>query len=429
MPLSDEPKDPYEAPATLSVEATTPANGKSGVSLTDNLSVTFNQGVGRTGVPTSSTSACEAGVQVSSDGFTTCEPAQLTPSKDLLTYTLDPDQPLSSKTEYQLRATTDISALGGATLASNSDVGFTTEALCDSGCYWNVSLTTSGLTARHNHAGAVFDGKMYVMGGIDASRLNSVQHSTDGITWSNDTVSVGWTARSGLAAVVFDGKLWVIGGNDGSPLNDVWAYDGTLWEEIRSDGDPNGFNPRYGHAALAFNQKLWVMGGTGTGGKLNDVWTSEDGATWTSQGNANWPIRTDHTATVLEGQMWVMGGTGTSGSLLNDVWRSSADGTSWTSMPTSPTWSARTGHHAAVFEQALWVVEGDNGSMGSSNGLVNFWTSSDGGTWTTGSIDSMGSVWNTPVANGVLLRYNNALYLIGGEDSSSSLNVVLRYGK
>ena len=425
MPLSDEPKDPYEAPATLSVEATTPANGQSGVSLTDNLSVTFNQGVGRTGVPTSSTSACEAGVQVSSDGFTTCEPAQLTPSKDLLTYTLDPDLPLSSKTEYQLRATTDISALGGAKLASNSDVGFTTEALCDSGCDWD-NLTVNGLTARSNHAGAVFDGKMYVMGGIDASRLNSVQHSTDGITWTNDTVSVGWTARSGMAAVVFDGKLWVIGGDNGSLLNDVWAYDGTLWEEIRSNGDPSGFTPRSGHAALAFNQKLWVMGGTDRSSSyLYDVWTSEDGINWTSEPISPpsiWTARADHTATVFEGQMWVMGGTGTSGK-LNDVWHSSTDGTSWTSVSTSSIWPARTGHHAAVFEQALWVVEGDNGSTGDHNGIVNFWTSPEGTTWTTGS----SSTWDKPVANGVLLRYNNALYLVGEDGSSSS--VVLRYGK
>ncbi len=417
MPLSDEPDNPYESPATLSVETTTPEAGASGVSLTDNLTVTFNQGVGGDGMPTSSSNACTAGIQLSFDGFATCEIASLTTTRDFLTYTLDPEGSLASETTYQLRAS-GVQALGGATLTQEAGISFTTEALCDSGCDWE-ELTPSGLTARQGHAGVTFNNKMYVLGGFAANgnRMNTVESSTDGITWSTETTP-GWTARNGLAAVVYRGKIWVIGGDDGSVRNDVWTFDGTTWTEVRANGTGSGFTARSGHAAIVFDDQLWVMGGSdGSNGYLNDIWSSTDGIDWTPQGTASWSVRADHTAAFLDGKIWIMGGS--NGSALSDVW-SSSNGTTWTRVSSSA-FPADQDHQSAIFEQALWAVQGDNGS-----GRVHFWTSTSGASWSQGTTNY---TWNTSISNGVLLRYDNALYLIGGTDGSNALNTVLRYGK
>ena len=77
-------------------------------------------------------------------------------------------------------------------------------------------------TARHAPAAAVFDGKLYAMGG---HRLSSVERY-DPAKNAWEAVAPMSTARFRPAAAVVDGKLYVMGGHDGrNPLSSVERFD------------------------------------------------------------------------------------------------------------------------------------------------------------------------------------------------------------
>ena len=95
----------------------------------------------------------------------------------------------------------------------------------------NVSFTegstSSVWSARYSHSSAVFDNKLWVMGGIDSNHKNDVWFTTDGSSWTEVTTTSVWSVRHALTSAVFDNKLWVMGGYGGSNLNDVWFT--TVW--------------------------------------------------------------------------------------------------------------------------------------------------------------------------------------------------------
>jgi dihydrofolate reductase len=160
------------------------------------------------------------------------------------------------------------------------------------------------------------------MGGYDNSFKNDVWYSTDGVTWTQATANAGWSARYNHTSVVFDNKMWVIGGYDASGRrNDVWySTDGINWTQATANA---GWSARYLHSSVVFDNKMWVMGGYDASGRRNDVWYSTDGVTWTqATTNANWSVRWEQTSVVYDNKMWVMGGEDVSGR-RNDVWYSS----------------------------------------------------------------------------------------------------------
>ena len=74
-----------------------------------------------------------------------------------------------------------------------------------------------------------------------------------------------------------------------------------------------------------------ILTGGANSGSLNDTWRSTDkGATWTEvNASAGWPAR-DYTtsAAMPDGSIVLMGGLGSSNNPLNDVWRFSPVGSS-----------------------------------------------------------------------------------------------------
>ena len=62
------------------------------------------------------------------------------------------------------------------------------------------------------------------MGGVNGSTLNVCYSSKDNASsWAQASTSVTmWLVRSGHTAAVFDGKLWVVGGNGGSGTLNSW---------------------------------------------------------------------------------------------------------------------------------------------------------------------------------------------------------------
>ena len=73
-------------------------------------------------------------------------------------------------------------------------------------------------------------------------------------------------------SAVYAGKLWIIGGFDNvnrRNLGDVWTtQDGRTWTQYHSSQQ---FAPRHAVARYVFNDSLWVMCGN-TWPVVNDVW-------------------------------------------------------------------------------------------------------------------------------------------------------------
>ena len=105
-----------------------------------------------------------------------------------------------------------------------------------------------------------------------------------GVDWVENTDSADWTARQGHASVVFDGKIWILGGVESGPVwkNDVWySSDGATWAQATAEAD---WHVRCGHTAIVHDGKMWVIGGIYDSSwyhYLNDVWSSADGINWT----------------------------------------------------------------------------------------------------------------------------------------------------
>jgi hypothetical protein len=268
---------------------------------------------------------------------------------------------------------------------------------------WTQATASAPWSGRGDHATAVFDNKMWVIGGL---YKNDVWSSSDGVTWTQVTASAPWSGRRGHTTAVFDNKLWVIGGNDRNFYkNDVWSSsDGLNWTQATASVTWSG---RGWHTTAVFDNKLWVIGGY-DGSHKNDVWSSSDGVTWTqATASVTWSGRGWHTTAVFDNKLWVIGGNDRN-FYKNDVW-SSLDGLNWTQTTAYAPWSDRSYHTTAVFDNKLWVIGGYNGSRKND-----VWSSSDGVTWTQATVSSP---WSGRDEHTTAV-FDDKLWVIGGRDRS-----------
>ncbi|MBI2193309.1 MAG: hypothetical protein HYU36_15140 [Planctomycetes bacterium] len=161
------------------------------------------------------------------------------------------------------------------------------------------------------------------------------------------------------------------------------------------------YAPRDGAGALVFQGKMWLLGGWNPGDKLhfpricnNEVWSSEDGATWTLEKpntfrsetidpRLDWEGR--HTAgyAVHREKMWIVGGDGNQRHYQNDVW-SSADGKTWKRIHGDVPWGPRLLHYTVAFRDRIWVMGGQTLPQFAPADLCFYddvWASSDGVRW------------------------------------------------
>jgi uncharacterized repeat protein (TIGR02543 family) len=206
-------------------------------------------------------------------------------------------------------------------------------------------------------------------------------------TWTQMTGAAGWSARNGHAVVTLpDGSVVLTGGVD-SPWgwrNDAWRStdQGTTWTQMTAAG---GWPTRYFHVGCVLaDGSIVIAGGWGDGSpgrNLNDVWRSTDqGATWTQMtAAAGWTARHALCAVALaDGSMVIAGGQG-AGEMYGDVWRSTDQGATWTQM-TAAAWPGRIHASCVALPGGRILVMG--GIADDGQGKNEIWASDDqGATW------------------------------------------------
>lgn len=240
------------------------------------------------------------------------------------------------------------------------------------GANWTLVQETAPWKHSDLPMTVTFDDRMWFMGGWYNGRLpgrsasNEVWSSTDGADWEQATGCAGWSPRIAAGVAVFQDKMWILGGiesyffgDERSLRNDVWSSsDGRNWE--RATEDP-GWSPRAYHQVVVHDGKLWAFGGGNYLPRhhaLNDVWCSEDGVHWTEVTNAApWAPRLWFSSVVYRDRMWVLGGWSKSHGNFGDVWHSS-DGRNWRQLKSEVIWKARHEHSAYVFRDRIWVAAG-----------------------------------------------------------------------
>lgn len=90
---------------------------------------------------------------------------------------------------------------------------------------WRQTATGKPFSDRGSFGAEVFDGKMWIFGGMGTTKTtNEVWFSQDGTTWQ-EAEHAPWFPRGGEYSTVFDGKLWIYGGKTGTTYDqadDVW---------------------------------------------------------------------------------------------------------------------------------------------------------------------------------------------------------------
>jgi len=243
---------------------------------------------------------------------------------------------------------------------------------------WTQVLKTGNWWRGRYYAEAVerADGSVLMFGGLgETGYLDDFWVTTDkGDSWTklaadppNDLL------RTGAAIYALpDNKIVMAAGRRmESYLNDVWQSKdgGQSWQKL---ADSAAFKPRYGAGHLVFNEKLVLMGGLEshqTRSALNDIWKSEDsGATWTqvlvtsASAPALWSQRWNPAVVLLIDESWLLlGGEYNSSKYLNDVWRSSNHGASWSLVTSAATWSGRSESSAvALADGSVLLVGGSH---------------------------------------------------------------------
>ena len=286
-----------------------------------------------------------------------------------------------------------------------------------------------------------------------SSNLNvTVQVTT---TWQKISTP-NWGDRFDHQAVVLSsGDIILINGrgNGGiDPFRDVLRSSdgGTNWSLVTSTVpwvEPYAAyssNGRcYFQAVVLPNDDILVMGGNlspfGKSFTLpnptlrNDVWKSSDGGlTWTLiNSSAAWQARKNFQAVVLNnGDILVMGGANSSGEFLrnnidyhgnpvNDIWKSSDGGVSWSQIPATDHWSPRQDFQAVVLSNDDILVMGGFANLENRKIYNDIWKSEDGGTnWI--QIPYVGDRWKHRWKFQSVVLPNDHILVMGGDRMEAS---------
>jgi hypothetical protein len=197
---------------------------------------------------------------------------------------------------------------------------------------WETLAERSNLPQRIFYGAAVFDNKIWIVGGYDGNRYhNDVWNSADGVNWVRVTESAAWSPRN-TSLAVYQNKLWLLGGGliDGDKAKwhnpnserELWSsVDGVTWKLVNAS-----LSRKWRGTPVVFDNKLWLVGANRGGGFESAVWVTADGEKW-EEFSAPWSPRGAVAAWVFDGRLFMTGGKSSyteNGEIRfvysNDVW-------------------------------------------------------------------------------------------------------------
>lgn len=296
----------------------------------------------------------------------------------------------------------------------------------------NLTLDTVGgdvFHQRENFGVIYFQNTLWLMGGKnrDGNTDNQIWSSTDGFHWQVAGVAP-FSTRHGFSLTYFNNAIWLIGGidNNNNRLSDVWrSTDGLNWQAMEQADNAALPTIAY-HQTLNVNNQLHVYFGEGGAGN-SGAYVSADGITWTLKPFTNPPPDREMAqmsqGKIQEGpnKVWLFGGSadliGGAHQYLNDLW-SSEDGLSWTQVtPTGEALPATDHGQLVHFQDKLWLFGGYN-SAGNNQGKS--YHSTNGIEWQLVQPDNSHNALNR--AAFATVEREERLYFIGGFRSGFWLN-------
>lgn len=185
---------------------------------------------------------------------------------------------------------------------------------------------------RHAHNTVLWKEKLWMIGGDTHQGYynHDVVSSADGISWKVElgpgaAKSPPWTQRALQMSGVYAGKLWTAGGQDllGLPdeyvyHNDVWSTeDGVTWTQVAEDAPAS--ETRWAGCGVLdglveFHGEMWLVGcaryrddAVGTT-MSNEVWSTTDGAVWKKHATPPWVGKSWPNVLVWDDKLWILFG-------------------------------------------------------------------------------------------------------------------------
>ena len=272
--------------------------------------------------------------------------------------------------------------MGGNNGGHPRDVWFSLD-----GKNWSKQGDNAAWPGRSDHQVASHQGRLYLMGG-DPNSPRHVWSSADGTSWSSEG-NKSWLPRIRFQMVEYKGRLYAMGGIGlgGGFRKDVQSSaNGKDWTPVNTNA---AWAARHGHQAVVHNDRMYLLGGLthssvgSNGGRLNDVWSSADGNSWSFEGNANWSARYFHQAVSHQGRLYVMGGNAST--RQKDVWSWAVGEENWKRETESAAWEPKSNFKAVSYDGLLYVMGGVDSSGTRKNDV---WSSADGKKWTRVTADA-----------------------------------------
>jgi N-acetylneuraminic acid mutarotase len=242
---------------------------------------------------------------------------------------------------------------------------------------WSTLATTGTFTPRGSLASAVVNGKIYVMGGMTgpetpdhmSNKLEIFDPSNN--SWTTPTTAGTFTPRNNLCACVIDGKIYTMGGFDAS--NDINTFEifdpaTNAWSTPKANGT---FSPRGAFTAHAIDGKIYAIGGfNNLAAKGHRVVSQVDvfdpsTNTWsTPVTTGTFTARLLHTSGVIDGKIYVIGGTPNIRDPLsiNTVQIFDPVTNAWSTPTTTGTFTPRSYLSSGVANNKIYVLGGQDTS-------------------------------------------------------------------
>jgi N-acetylneuraminic acid mutarotase len=228
-------------------------------------------------------------------------------------------------------------------------------------------------TARQGLSTSVVNGKIYAIGGGAASSASYASIETFSTVEEYDPATDTWTAKSEMPtarlchhASVVNGRIYIIGGADASTpkVGHVWTVE--VYDPVTDTWTQKGDMPRSRASGFSsvVDGKIYIIGGYGGPQRVEEYDPSTD--TWVTKSEMP-SARRSLATSALDGKIYAIGGyvpdaAGHPGVATVEVYDPATD--TWTTAPDMP--SARFAPRTSVIDGKIYVIGGMDKWVGSA---------------------------------------------------------------